>query len=51
MSLENEVIKVPKYALEDRDSIAGKSPRNGCGTGPSIRYYRDVFPLIKAVEE
>jgi hypothetical protein len=36
MSQDNEVSKVPKYALENRDSIAGKSPRNGSGTRPSV---------------
>lgn len=35
LSRENEVSKVPKYAVEDRDSISGKSPRNDSGIRPS----------------
>lgn len=35
MSRENEVSKVPKYAVDDRDSISGKSPRNDSGVQPS----------------
>ena len=35
-SRENKVSKVPKYAMDDRDPISGKSPRNDSGIRPSI---------------